>query len=137
MKKIKQLLLVEDDRVSAFLSQMLIEESGIAEQIVHRENGAEALDYLKSCFYQKSHSEIECPQLILLDLNMPVMNGYEFMEEFLEIEELKNRNIHVVILSSASQHKEQERIGSLSVRGYIEKPLTENKIEDLLSSLPI
>lgn len=135
MKKVKQLMLVEDDQITAFLAQKIIEKSGIAEQIVHCENGQEALDHLYKGLHANSHHEIHFPELIFLDLNMPVMDGYEFLKKFMEIEQLKGKNIHVIIVSSASLHNESKRIENLPTSGYIEKPLNETKIATALSFL--
>ena len=136
MKKVKQLLLIEDDQVSAFLSQTTIEEIGIAEDIVVCENGKQALEHLKKGIEATTTPEIYFPELIFLDLNMPVMDGYEFFNEFIKIEELKEKNIHVIIVSSASREKEQKRIEALPASGYIEKPIDEHKLATVLASLP-
>lgn len=135
MKKVKQLLLVEDDQVGAYLAQLAMEEAGIAEDIVICGNGQEALEYLKKGLSPKPDQHIHFPELIFLDLNMPVMDGYEFLQEFMEIEELKGKNIHVIILSSASFKKEQARIEALPASGYIEKPLNIDKLAEVLSPL--
>lgn len=137
MKKVKQLLLVEDDPVSAFLAQTTIEETDIAEQIVLCENGRQALDHLYKGVHPNNNHEISFPELIFLDLNMPVMNGYEFLKEYMEIEELNEKNIHVVILSSASLEKEKKRIESLPVSAYIEKPINELKLKEVVSFLAV
>lgn len=137
MKKVKQLMLVEDDQITAFLTQNIIKKTGIAEQIVVCENGQEALEHLYKGLHTNSHQEIHFPELIFLDLNMPVMDGYEFLKKFTEIEELKGKNIHVIIVSSASLLKESKRIENLPTSGYIEKPIDENKIATILASLNI
>ena len=129
MRKIKKILLIDDDRVCTYLAQITLEEVGIAEEIVICEDGQQALDYLNSI------KEPYVPELILLDLNMPIMDGYEFLEEYMKIEALKGKNIHVVIVSSSPPQRERKRIASLPISAYIEKPLTEDKMTEVLSHL--
>ncbi len=129
MEKIKKILLVEDNEVSAYLAQEILKEIAIAEEIILCEHGQQALDYLNSI------KEPDIPELILLDLKMPVMDGYEFLQEYMKIEALKGKNIHVVVVSSASLVREKQNLEKLPMSAYIEKPLDEHKIKEVLSFL--
>ena len=75
MDKYKKILLVDDDETSNFLNELLIKGMDIVEEVSIASNGQEALNYLEN----ESGS---FPQLIFLDLNMPVMDGFEFLEAF-------------------------------------------------------
>lgn len=82
MRKVKHFLVVDDDPAARYIADDAIEESGIAENIIHCSNGAEALSYIKeNCLPTPDDPHRQCPELILLDVNMPVMDGYQFLEE--------------------------------------------------------
>ena len=78
--KLNCILLVDDDEPTNFLNQMVIEELDIAEQIRVAQNGQEALTYLKKTGIGDENFPL--PDLILLDINMPAMNGWEFLERY-------------------------------------------------------
>lgn len=72
MQKLTSTLLVDDDETTNFVNEMLLKDMGVTEQILTAHNGQEALELiLERC------ENNECPSLILLDINMPVMNGFE------------------------------------------------------------
>jgi len=110
----KPILLVEDDRVDAMTVKRALRDLNVTNRLEITRNGEEALDYL-------THEVKEEPCIILLDLNMPKMNGHEFIASIKNHEQLKM--IPVVVLTT-SQH-EQDRIESFknSVAGYMIKPV--------------
>lgn len=71
-------LLVEDDAICAFLCKKILESIGLAKQVYSATNGKEALEIFNKCF----SGEIGVPELILLDLNMPVVDGFQFIQAF-------------------------------------------------------
>jgi CheY-like chemotaxis protein len=130
MKKVKHFLVVDDDYAARYLAGNAIEEAGIAENIIFCNNGLEALEYIKqNCLPTAEEPDKYCPELILLDLNMPLMDGYEFLEALSGIEDLKHNNTSVILLSSSSYLREESRVKKFSILGYIEKPVM---AEDLL-----
>ncbi|HXH17912.1 MAG TPA: response regulator [Chitinophagales bacterium] len=129
MSKLHSILLVDDDAVTNFLNEDLLRQMKIADSIYTTRNGAEALSFLtKNC--AKKHPR-ECPDLVLLDISMPVMDGFEFLEEFEKMDGFE-KNIHVVILSSSDDEKDIKRAKGYKISGYICKPLTEKKLLELL-----
>jgi len=112
--KSKPLLLVEDDCVDAMTVRRALKELHVSNPLEHVENGEEALDYL-------CHSDRERPCLILLDLNMPVMNGFEFLQEAKSIIEL--RCIPVVALTTSDEQRDKVESFQLGVAGYMRKPV--------------
>ena len=74
----KNILLVDDDKIFNFLSEKTITSLGLANEINFAANGKQALDILDLC----KKGQLQMPDIIFLDLDMPVMNGYEFLEEF-------------------------------------------------------
>ena len=114
MLKTRPLLLIEDDKVDAMTVKRAMEEIGVIESFVHLSNGEEALDYLQSEVNEK-------PCLILLDLNMPRMNGIEFLEKARVDPAI--RNIPVVVLTTSREDCDIVKTFKESVAGYLVKPV--------------
>ncbi len=130
MKKFNCILLVDDDFTSNFLSKMVIEGIRVTDHIHIAQNGQEALQFvLEHCFSLKNTEDSSCPDLILLDINMPVMDGFGFLEEFSKLQRVRNRNISVVMLTSSDNQKDLQRAEQYNITGYLNKPLTEEKIK--------
>lgn len=131
MKSLSCVLLVDDDKVTNFLTERLIKGLGITRKIKTSLNGEEALLYLaKNC----CAFEDGFPELILLDNNMPEMNGIEFMESFNEINFNTNDKVKIVVLTASENPKDKEKLKSLGVKAYINKPLTEEKLMSVLEA---
>lgn len=84
-KKVKCILLIDDDEPTNFLHKIVISDSGRAEKVVEVQSGFEALDYLE----KMEDGKYPQPDLIFLDINMPAMNGWEFLEEYDKLDEGK------------------------------------------------
>lgn len=130
MKKFKRILLVDDDDTSNMLNTMIISNMDITEDVDVASNGEEALSHLVKHCQQAVVSDKKCPELILLDINMPVMDGFEFLEAYKEKLDIHNK-VPVVMLSSSSNKKDFEKALSYNVKGYIVKPLSEDKLQEL------
>lgn len=97
-KKIPSILLVDDDESVIFFHKLLIEKLEITDELIIKENGQEAIEYL-----QEQDSASLMPSLILLDIDMPILNGYEFLDEFIKLpRQLRVSNI--IIVSTSSQY---------------------------------
>ncbi len=119
------ILLVEDDSIANFLNIKIIENLLITKTIVSTENGEEALNYIR---------ENSCPDLILLDINMPIMNGLEFLESFHK-EELPNKgNAKIIVLTSSESMADKSLIESYGIP-YMEKPLSRDSLLNIMSRL--
>jgi len=102
MKKLNSVLLIDDDMATNFISKMIIKKAGITDHIETVLNGKQALDYLtNSGQYQKEDNIFPQPMLILLDINMPVMDGWEFAEAFEKLDENQKGHIIIVMLTSS------------------------------------
>jgi CheY-like chemotaxis protein len=124
---IKRVILIDDDEISNFLSISLIRKIDPEIEIIPFRNGKEALDYLKSEGAAKRKSN-----LILLDIRMPVMNGFEFLEEVRNSDLKIKDSMRVVMLSSSDNPRDLEKAKSFEVLGYINKPLKEESISTYL-----
>jgi CheY-like chemotaxis protein len=138
MKKLKRILLVDDDNTTNFLNQLIIGEMNITGDVIVKENGQEALKFIKEqCFVGDSLNQGACPDLILLDINMPVMNGFEFLEALKKLDQDIIIHSKVVMLSSSNNGQDMSNAQRLGVKGYLNKPLTEEKVNTLLEGFNV
>lgn len=127
MRKLKCILLIDDDEPTNFLHQILIEQVGCCEVIVSKEDGLAALAYLKK-------EENLKPDLILLDINMPRMNGWEFLAEYAKLEGARKAEALVLMLTTALRPVDQEKAEGISeINALKSKPLNVEMIEELMS----
>ena len=114
MKNCKPILLVEDDYVDAMTAKRAFKDLKVTNPLVHCLNGEEALNYLKN-------PDNEMPCVVLLDLNMPKMNGTEFLGLVKEDNRLKS--IPVIVLTTSTEKCDISEAYNFSVGGYIVKPV--------------
>lgn len=134
MKKFNCILLVDDDETSNFITQKIIAKLNISSHTHSMKNGKEALSFIEENCDISNTVASGCPDLILLDLNMPVMDGMEFLEEFYTNKKIKQANdINIYVLSSSDNTKDMEKITKYKVKGYIAKPMTAQKLMDIMS----
>jgi len=126
MNKVKCILLVDDDPTTNFLNQELISSLDIAEYMYVAINGQEALDYINHTgkFAGADAASHPQPSLILLDIVMPLMGGFEFLEHFSSLSSDKKSNVVIVFLTTSTAS--EDRFLSKSnefIYDFIEKPL--------------
>ncbi len=127
---IKKVLCVDDDSISLTISKLLLKRTGFAENVLTAVDGHDALLFLEKLFEDHSNPEEDAPNLILLDINMPVMNGWEFLDAFIEQYGTKLPNTRVVILSSTIDPEDFARAKKYTiVTQFLSKPLS---VETLL-----
>ncbi|MEO1050553.1 MAG: response regulator [Bacteroidota bacterium] len=114
MRNNKPILLIEDDEVDAMTVKRALKDIKVTNPLVRALNGEEALDYLHN-------SENQRPCLMLLDLNMPKMNGIEFLKERYEVVDLKT--IPVVVLTTSKDDQDKLDSFRLDISGYMIKPV--------------
>jgi len=134
MKKFTSILLVDDDEATNYLHELYIKEWGFAENIYTALNGQEALDFLRNSeAFQKDR-----PSLILLDVNMPIMNGFEFMEAYEKIEEEFKATQLVVMLTSSLHATDQTKAAGLNtLDSFINKPLSREQMEKIVNQMEL
>jgi CheY-like chemotaxis protein len=116
----KHVLLIDDNEADNYISKFVINESGLAKKISMATSAVEALDYLASL---KGNAD-EFPDLIFLDIRMPVMDGFEFLENFMQFPEAMNQQCAVIMLSSSNDQKDIERsLNYPVVKNFFTKPL--------------
>ena len=125
MQKLRSVLLVDDDPTNNFLNQRLLRRLNIADQVVVAENGQEALALLQPA---SDGAAPNFPALILLDIQMPIMNGIEFLQAYELLPPAQRRNTTVVVLSTSVDARDLSRLDDLPAAGRLNKPLTPEKI---------
>lgn len=123
MRSKKPILLVEDDYVDVLTVKRALMEIHVHNELVVTENGEKALEYL-------DNPQNERPGIILLDLNMPRMNGIEFLQSVKTNE--KHKIIPVIVLTTSSQEKDRVESFKLSVAGYMTKPVIYHEFVDVM-----
>jgi CheY-like chemotaxis protein len=127
MKSKLPILLIEDDQVDAMTVMRSFKDLKITNELVHKINGVEGLDYLNK--NQGKH-----PCLILLDLNMPRMNGIEFLQKMKDTEFKK---IPVVVLTTSNEEKDKVESFKLGVAGYMLKPVNYQQFVDVMREINV
>lgn len=124
-KKIESAYIVDDDSVYVYGLQKLIALKSYCHNILVFSNGLDALNHLKAVLLR----EEGLPDVILLDINMPVMDGWQFMEEFAQIDPGNGKKITVYMISTSIEERDMQRAEKISdISGYIIKP---TRIADL------
>ena len=121
-------LLVDDNDTDNFISKRIIEITGFSNRVEVRNSGKSALDYLR-----ENQENLELiPNLIFLDINMPVVDGFVFLYEFDKFSEAVKRKVRIAILSSSDNKRDIDKIvNNDHVINFITKPLTEDSLEEV------
>ena len=132
MTTIKQLTLVDDDDVFVFLTTKMLEQSKLVELIKIFDNGYDALVFLK-----ENMDNVEVlPDVILLDLSMPIMDGWQFLEEYVKIHPVIGKKITIYICSSSISPDDINRAKAINeVSDFIIKPMTKDRLMELIKNL--
>lgn len=126
--KLKHLLLVDDDPTTNFFNRHLISKMGVFDHIHEASNGQAALDTIAELYKQG-----ETPDMILLDINMPIMNGFEFLDRYDELDEKLKSSIVICMLTTSLAQEDLDRSKQYKVLSdYIDKPLYEEKMKELM-----
>ena len=129
MSRLNCTLLVDDDPTTNFLNRKLLEKLAVTGQVLVALNGQEALDVLAT---ECTEASPTCPALIFLDVNMPLMDGFDFLAAYQQLPLAKQRSIVIVMLTTSMHQRDLERLKAMPVAGYLNKPLSAAKVEQVL-----
>jgi CheY-like chemotaxis protein len=118
------IVLIDDDPINNLINKRLINKMNLSPQVIEFLEAEKALGYIET-------SDEKENTLILLDINMPVMNGWDFLHHYADLE--KHRKDRIIMLSSSIDHHDRQRSSEFQyVCGFIEKPLTREKLANML-----
>lgn len=124
-------LLVDDDDICLFIHRRVLELSGCCKSAHSAKNGKSALEILN----RATNGEIPLPDIILLDLDMPLMNGLAFLEAFRHQERPGKQQIAIVLLTSSVSEKDRDYARSLGVKHCLSKPLTPDNLKSTIQTI--
>jgi CheY-like chemotaxis protein len=138
MHKIECVLLVDDDFASNYLTEMIIQDMNFTSQIYSVRDGKAALEFMQEhCQPAREKYIHRCPDLILLDINMPVMDGFEFLDAYEKLQINRKEPILIILLTTSTNLRDVERAKRYKVTGYLEKPLSDEKLKKVLAQYNI
>ena len=122
----RRIIIIDDDIQLADLYRETLGKKNLGSQLIHLKNGAEGLKFLKNADAE------QLPEYILLDLYMPEMDGFEFLERFSKLNNLRNR-IEIYVCSSSKNKEDRDEVMNYPfVSAFLEKPLSEEFLEMLI-----
>ncbi|NQY11863.1 MAG: response regulator [Flavobacteriales bacterium] len=128
---LKEILIIEDNETTSFLHMRLLEKMNVTDKTTWKSNGQIALNYLSD---QKKNNK-GYPDIIFLDIKMPVMDGFEFMKEFNTVETKASNRPAIVVVSTSELDSDYNRAKKLGANLYINKYLDADKTARALQVL--
>ena len=124
--KFNRIMLVDDDVNTNIYNEIILNQVKAAEEILVYQNGKQALDFLET-----ADKKVD---LIFLDINMPIMNGWQFLEKYKELEDAKKAGSVVVMLTTSMNSEDKEKAFEYGVVGdFISKPLSPEALQEILN----
>jgi len=128
MNRLNLIFIVDDDPIHQQIAKIMIDRQGISHDMRTFSDAQEVLDYLQG---YAGHGE-PLPDVILLDLNMPVIDGWDFLEAYAVFQAALPASIRIYVLTSSIDENDRERVRAYPfVKGYLTKPLTRDVILQL------
>jgi CheY-like chemotaxis protein len=124
----KNILLVDDDSIANFLIERIVQSTGLARNIFKALNGREALQV----FEKHTTSELPVPEVVLLDLNMPIMNGFEFLQAYRNLEFQNKDHVLIILVTSSNNPSDIEQARQLGIKYYLTKPISAETIKGII-----
>ncbi len=137
LNKLASILIVDDDPVTCFLQANLIRDMGYTGNLHDCYYAEAALAYLEE---KRSVGAEESPlssMLILLDIKMPFVDGFEFLKKLSEAEHINKEKLYIAILTTSISRRDHEKASNFSIADFLVKPLTEDKLKGLIKSLDL
>jgi len=131
MEPVKTIYIIDDDKLFVFLTRKSIEETNLVTEIKEFGDGQIAIEHIREICDKAE----QLPDIIFLDLSMPVMDGWEFLKEYTALEPKIGKKIKLYVFSSSISPHDIERANTISaVTDFIIKPLSKEKFLEVISS---
>jgi CheY-like chemotaxis protein len=123
--------IIDDDKLYQFTIQKTIEKTQKVAQIISFPNGSEAIIFFKNHLSQPD----KLPEIILLDINMPVMDGWQFLNEYLSLENQITKKAIIYIVTSSIDNADKLKVKSLEgVKDFVVKPISKDRLAEILEN---
>lgn len=128
------ILVIDDDEPTNFISRMVIEEAGCTRHLEIADSGRKALNYLQKASVETvEHDNFILPDVVFLDINMPRMNGWEFLSEFKKLKNEGSAKPVIIMLTTSLNPDDKYRAENIpEVVGFENKPLTKEMIQQVI-----
>ena len=124
-KQLDCVLLIDDNDDDNFYHRIILSEAGVTKRIEVAETGYDALIFLQQIN--------QAPELIFLDINMPRMNGWEFLERYRKLELQQKKDVVIIMLTTSLNPADEKKAGSMpEISGFESKPLTADMLKNIL-----
>jgi CheY-like chemotaxis protein len=128
-QKLKSILLIDDEEVANYINETIIRRVDCCENVVSVQSGQAALDYLTT----QIEGSYPQPDLIFLDINMPGMNGWQFLENYHRLKKSQQGKVIVVMLTSSVNPDDVEKARSIKeISEFKTKPMTEDMLNEII-----
>lgn len=134
-KAFDTVMLIDDNEIDNFINERMIKGCNFAEHVYVNTGTQSAVEFLRNLSVKKDVRKEHLPSIIFLDLNMPILDGFHFLEEFEKLDRELVDGIRVVMLTSSIDPADVTRSEKFkSVNGFLHKPLTQDSLKDLTKS---
>ncbi len=131
---IDSVCIIDDDTIYVNLVSKIIELKKLSDRVLVFNNGKEALDFFLDAMTNMTSKNKEVPQVIFLDLNMPIMDGWEFLQHFQAIKSKLDTNINLYVVSSSIDSRDIDRARAIEiVSDYLTKPINIDDFERIFT----
>jgi CheY-like chemotaxis protein len=127
----KRILIMDDDKLLNKINEKVLFSAGLVSELHIASNGLEGIDYLT----YRITKNYAMPDIIVLDLHMPVMNGFDFLDEFKKMDFPGKSNIEIVIFTSSSNPKDKQKVLAKGIRNYLAKPYLLRGLTEVINRL--
>ena len=133
--KLNCILLIDDDEPTNFLNRMTLEQADCTHCVQTIQSGQEALDYLMHEGKYAHAQNCPHPDLIFLDINMPAMDGWEFLEKYRQLPQAQKASIVMIMLTTSLNPDDQQRAGAIpEIDGFEHKPHRNDRLKEVLKN---
>lgn len=125
---IDKVAIVDDDTIFQFTTKVKIEKLGLAKEVMIFNDGEEIFNYIQG------NEKVDLPDVILLDINMPLVDGWDFLEMFARVDESKKKNVRIYMLSSSINPVDLDKADANPfISAYITKPIKDEDLKKILA----